>query len=214
VRYLHVAQAGCPSDASAAFALGVKAHRPCLTQSVQNRYVVEHLLAQHFTAQREHDKWITDTTDIPTREGWLSLVTVLDTFTGQIVGWSMGIHHDTQLALAALTMALQHHRPPVGVILHSDRDSECANQLYAEACERKVIRSMSSSGKCYDHAMAESFFATLKLEAIHGQVFATRSEARMAIFDDIEVFYNRHRLHSGIAMLLRSRWQLEPRLLH
>lgn len=177
----------------------VKAHRPCLTRSVQNRYVVENLLAQDFTAQREHEKWVTDTTYIPTREGWLYLVTVLDIFTRQIVGWSMGIQHDAQLALAALTMAFQHHRPPVGVILHSDRGGEFANQLYAEACEGKVIRSMSGSGNCYDNAMAESFFATLKLEAIQGQVFATRLEARMAIFDYIEVFYNRQRLHSGIA---------------
>ena len=177
----------------------VKSHRPCLTRSVQNRYVVENLLAQNFTAEHEHEKWVTDTTYIPTLEGWLYLVTVLDIFTRRIVGWSMGIHHDAPLALAALTMALQHHRPSAGVILHSDRGSEFANQRYAEACEGKVIRSMSDSGNCYDNAMAESFFATLKLEAIHGQVFATRSEARMAIFDYIEVFYNRQRLHSGIA---------------
>ena len=177
----------------------VKSHRPCLTRSVQNRYVVENLLAQNFTAQREHEKWVTDTTYIPTTEGWLYLVTVLDIFTRQIVGWSMSIHHDAQLATAALKMALQHHRPPLNVILHSDRGSEFANQLYAEACEGKVIRSMSGSGNCYDNAMAESFFATLKLEAVQGRVFATRSEARMVIFDYIEVFYNRQRLHSGIA---------------
>jgi transposase InsO family protein len=85
------------------------------------------------------------------------------------------------------------------VIRHSDRGIEFANQHYAEACEGKVIRSMSSSGNGYDNAMAESFFATLKLEAIHGQVFATHSEAGMAISDFIEVFYNRQRLHSGIA---------------
>lgn len=176
-----------------------KNRRPSLTRSVQNRYVVENLLAQDFTAQHEHEKWVTDTTYIPTHEGWLYLVMVLDIFTRRIVGWSMGIHHDAQLALAALTMALQHHAPPAGVILHSDRGSEFANQLYAEACEGKVMRSMSGSRNCYDNAMAESFFATLKLEAVHGQVFATRSEARMAIFDYIEVFYNRQRLHSGIA---------------
>ncbi len=169
----------------------VKPHRPCLTQSVQHRYVVENLLAQDFTAQHEREKWVTDTTYVPTLEGWLYLVTVRDRFTRQIVGWSMGLHHDAQLALAALTMALQHHRPPAGVILHSDRGSEFANQLYAEACDGKVVRSMSGSGNC--------FFATLKLEAVHGQVFVTRSEARMAIFDYIEVFYNRQQLHSGIA---------------
>lgn len=177
----------------------VKPQRSCLTRSVHNQYVVENRLAQDFTAEHKHEKWVTDTTYIPTREGWLYLVTVLDIFTRQIVGWSMGLHHDAQLALAALTMALQHHYPPASVILHSDRGSEFANQLYAEACEGKVIRSMSGSGNCYDNAMAESFFATLKLEAIHRQVFATRSEARLAIFDYIEVFYNRQRLHSRIA---------------
>jgi transposase InsO family protein len=179
--------------------LRTKSHRPCLTRSVHNRYVVENRLAQDFTAQRKHEKWVTDTTYIPTREGWLYLVTVLDIFTRQIVGWSMGLHHDAQLALAALTMALQRHCPPPGLILHSDRGSEFANQLDAEACEGKVIRSMSGSGNCHDNAMVESFFAMLKLEALRGQVFPTRSQARMAIFDYIEVFYNRQRLHSGIA---------------
>ncbi|CAG0950685.1 partial Putative transposase InsK for insertion sequence element IS150, partial [Anaerolineae bacterium] len=176
-----------------------KKRRMCLTRSVHNSYVVENLLAQDFTAQHPHEKWLTDTTYIPTLEGWLYLVTVLDNFTRQIVGWSMGNQHDAPLARSALTMALQHYRPPAGVILHSDRGSEFVNQLYAEACAGNVIRSMSGSGNCYDNAMAESFFATLKLETVHGQVFATRSEARMAIFDYIEVFYNRQRLHSGIA---------------
>lgn len=175
-----------------------KKRRPCLTRSVQNGYVVENLLNQDFTAQQAHEKWVTDTTYVPTLEGWLYLVTVLDIFTRQIVGWSMSIHHDAQLATAALTMALQRHRPPAGVILHSDRGSEFANQLYAQTCAGNVVRSMSAAGNCYDNAMAESFFATLKLEAIHGRVFATRSEARTAIFDYIEVFYNRQRLHSSI----------------
>ena len=175
-----------------------KQRRPCLTRSVQNRYVVENLLAQDFTAQREHEKWVTDTTYIPTLEGWLYLVTVLDSFTRQIVGCLWATSMMCRLPCSALTMALHHHRPPVGVILHSDRGSEFANQLYAEACEGNVIRSMSGSGNCYDNAMAESFFATLKLEAVHRQGFATRSEARMAIFDYIERFYNRQRLHSSI----------------
>lgn len=171
-----------------------------LTRSVQNGYVVGNLLAQDFTATRENEKWVTDTTYIPTHEGWLYLVTVLDIFTRQIVGWSMGNHHDAQLATHALTMALQRQRSPISVLLHSDRGSEFANQLYSETClEAEVIRSMSGSGNCYDNAMAESFFATLKLEAVQARVFATRSEARMVIFDYIEVFYNRQRLHSSIA---------------
>jgi putative transposase len=176
-----------------------KQRRPCLTRSVQNGYVVENRLVQDFSAQHEHEKWVTDTTYIPTLEGWLYLVTVLDSFTRQIVGWSMGNHHDAQLALAALTMALQRHRPPTDVILHSDRGSEFANRVYAETCAGKVVRSMSGSGNCYDNALAESFFATLKLEAIPERGFATRLEARMVLFDYIEVFYNRQRLHSSIA---------------
>ena len=175
-------------------------HRTCLTRSVQNSYVVENRLAQDFTATRENEKWVTDTTYIPTYEGWMYLVTVLDIFTRQIVGWSMGNQHDAPLATSALTMALKRQQPLAGLIVHSDRGGEFANQLYSDTCvEDKVIRSMSGSGNCYDNAMAESFFATLKLEAVQGRVFATRSEARMVIFDYIEVFYNRQRLHSSIA---------------
>ena len=178
----------------------VKKQRACLTRSLQNGYVVENLLAQDFTAKRENEKWVTDTTYVPTDEGWLYLVTVLDIFTRQIVGWSMGNQHDAQLATDALTMALKRQQPLAGLTLHSDRGSEFANQLYSETCaEDKLIRSMSGSGNCYDNAMAESFFATLKLEAVQGRVFATRSEARMVIFDYIEVFYNRQRLHSSLA---------------
>ncbi|MBZ0306266.1 MAG: IS3 family transposase [Anaerolineae bacterium] len=91
-----------------------KTHRPCLTRSVQNRYVVENLLAQDFTASRENETWVTDTTFIPTREGWLYLVTILDIFTRQIVGWSMGQRHDASLACAALTMALKRQQPSAG----------------------------------------------------------------------------------------------------
>ena len=167
---------------------------------MQNAYVVDNLLALDFTASLPNEKWVTDTTYIPTHEGWLYLVMVLDIFTRQVVGWSMGNHHDAPLAVAALKMALKRQQPSAGMILHSDRGREFANQLYAETCvANTVIRSMSSSGNCYDNAMAESFFATLKLEAVQGHVFATRSEARMVIFDFVEAFYNRQRLHSSIA---------------
>jgi putative transposase len=149
----------------------VKKRRACLTRSVQNAYVVENLLAQDFTATRENEKWVTDTTYVPTEEDWLYLVTVLDIFTRQIVGWSMGNHHDAPLATAALTMALKRQQPLAGLILHSDRGGEFANPLYSERCaEDNVIRSMSGSGNCYDNAMAESFFATLKLEAVQACV--------------------------------------------
>ncbi len=147
----------------------VKRRRPGLTRSVQNVYVVDNLLAQDFTATRANEKWVTDTTYIPTHDGWLYLVMVLDIFTRQVVGWSMGKHHDASLAVAALNMALKRQQPSPGLILHSDRGSEFANQLYAEGCAAdKVIRSMSGSGNCYDNAMAESFFATSSWKRFRG----------------------------------------------
>jgi transposase InsO family protein len=111
----------------------------------------------------------------------------------------MGLHHDAELATNALHMAIIHQRPAPGVIIHSDRGSGFANYLFTQTCaEAGIVRSMSAKGKCYNNAMAESFFATLKLEAVRGHVFASRAEARMALFDYMEVFYNRQRLHSGI----------------
>lgn len=177
----------------------VKKGRQSCTKSVTNRYIAPNLVQQQFYASSVNQLWFTDTTFIPTDEGWLYLVTVLDSYSRQIVGWAMGVHHDAELATKALHMAITHQHPTQGLIIHSDRGSEFANHLFAQTCaDAGIIRSMSAKGKCYDNAMAESFFATLKLEAVCGQVFAHRAEARMALFDYIEVFYNRQRLHSGI----------------
>jgi transposase InsO family protein len=176
-----------------------------LTQAVSNGYVVENLLKQDFTASRQQPKWVSDTTYIPTQEGWLYLVTVLDLESRAIVGWAMGDHHDAQLATTALEMALHHHRPRAGLILHTDRGGEFANAQYAQtAAQAKIRRSMSGSGNCYDNAVAESFFASLKLEALHGQIYASKRAARSALFDYIEVFYNRQRLHSSLGFVSPS----------
>lgn len=111
----------------------------------------------------------------------------------------MGDHYDAALATTALDMALSHQRPAPGLMLHSDRGSEFANLLYHNTSQAAgIVRSMSRSGNPFDNAMAESFFATLKLEAVQGRVFASKAEARMVLFDYIEVFYNRTRLHSGL----------------
>lgn len=177
----------------------VKAGRQSCTKSVQNSYIVPNLVQQQFYADGVNQLWFTDTTFIPTHEGWLYLVTVLDSWSRQIVGWAMGLHHDAKLATDALQMAIARQRPAHGLMIHSDRGNEFANRLFAQTCaDEEITRSMSAKGKCYDNAMAESFFATLKLEAVYGRVFATRAQARMALFDYIEVFYNRQRLHSGI----------------
>jgi transposase InsO family protein len=170
-----------------------------LTKAGQSAYFAPNLLRQNFSATRQNEKWGTDTTYIPTREGWLYLVSVMDLFSRQIVGWAMGDHHDADLATSALDMAIRRACPEPGLILHSDRGSEFANaRFHRRAAEGKIRLSMSSTGNCYDNAAAESFFATVKLEAIPEGIFASRQQARMTLFDYIEVFYNRQRLHSGI----------------
>lgn len=177
----------------------VKKGRQLCTKTVTNRYIVPNLVQQQFYVAGVNQLWFTDTTFIPTHEGWLYLVTVLDSYSRQIVGWAMGLHHDAELATKALQMAIVHQRPAKGLIIHSDRGGEFANHLFAQTClDAGIVRSMSATGRCYDNAMAESFFATLKLEAVYGRTCDTRAQARMALFDYIEVFYNRQRLHSGI----------------
>ena len=170
-----------------------------LTKAGQSAYFAPNLLQQDFEARRKNQKWVTDTTYIPTREGWLYLVSVMDLFSRQVVGWAMGEHHDADLARSALDMAIGRARPAAGLILHSDRGSEFTNAwFHGRAAEANIRLSMSSTGNCYDNAAAESFFATVKLEAIPEGIFASRQQARLALFDYIEVFYNRQRLHSGI----------------
>jgi len=170
-----------------------------LTKAGQSAYFAPNLLQQDFEARRKNEKWVTDTTYIPTREGWLYLVSVMELFSRQVVGWAMGEQHDADLATAALDMAIARARPAAGLILHSDRGSEFANaRFHGRAAAAKICLSMSSTGNWYDNAAAESFFATVKLEAIPEGIFASRQQARMALFDYIEVFYNRQRLHSGI----------------
>jgi putative transposase len=170
-----------------------------LTKAGQSAYFAPNLLKQDFEARGLNQKWVTDTTSIPTREGWLYLVSVMDLFSRQVVGWAMDEQHDAQLATSALDMAIRRARPPAGLILHSDRGSEFANATFhGRAAETRIQLSMSSTGNCYDNAAAESFFATVKLEALADGLFASRREAQAALFDYIEVFYNRQRLHSGI----------------
>jgi putative transposase len=170
-----------------------------LTRAARNAYMVENLLAQDFAATRINEKWVTDITYVPTREGWLYLASVLDLYSRQVVGWAMGERHDAELATDALDMAIQRHRPPVGLLLHSDRGGEFASaRFHQRAMDAQMRLSMSDKGNCYDNAVAESFFATVKLEAVRERVYGSRQEARQQLFDYIEVFYNRQRLHSGI----------------
>jgi len=157
-----------------------------------------HLLYRTPTAQPDA-VWVADITYVDTDEGWLYVAGVLDRCTRRCVGWAMGDTLATTLPLAALEMALQHRRPPTGLVHHSDQGVQYASQNYRQRLARAgVIPSMSRRGNCYDNAMMESFWSTLKRELVHRCQFATRAQARTVIFEWIEVFYNRERLHSAL----------------
>ncbi|PZR73750.1 MAG: IS3 family transposase, partial [Chthoniobacterales bacterium] len=146
--------------------------------------------------------WVTDATGVLTAQGWLYLVAVLDVFSRRVVGWAMSPILDTPLALSALRMALNQRRPIGALIVHSDRGSQFASAAYRQLlAQHRLLASMSRKDNCYDNAFIESFWSSLKYELVYHQRFTTRAEARTAIFDYIETFYNRIRLHSSLAYL-------------
>jgi putative transposase len=160
------------------------------------------LLQRTCIAAAPNQVWVADLTYVPTRQGFLFLAIVLDACSRRIVGWSMAAHLRAELVLAALDMALKHRRPAAGVIHHSDHGSQYTAHAFQQRCRQAGIRSsMGSVGDCYDNAMAESFFATLECELLSHSSFPTHAEARSALFDFIEIFYNRQRRHSALAYL-------------
>jgi putative transposase len=172
---------------------------PRTTNSRHDLPIAPNLLDRNFTAERPDAVWLADISYLPTDEGWLYLAAIKDLATRQIVGWSMADHLRAGLCTNALVMALQRCRPPCGLIHHSDRGVQYASEPYRQALERHGIRqSMSRKGNCLDNAPMESFFASLKKEQVHHARFRTREEAKAAVFDYIEIFYNRQRLHSAI----------------
>ena len=153
-------------------------------------------------AQRPDQLWVTDATCVLTGQGWLYVVAVLDTYTRRVVGWAMGAILDAPMTIAALQMALSRRRPPPGLIVHSDRGAQFASGAYRQAlAAHGLVASMSRKGNCYDNAFIESFWSSLKYETVYHRKFATRDEARTAVFDYIESFYNRTRLHSSLGYL-------------
>jgi putative transposase len=151
------------------------------------------------TITRPDQAWGSDATCVLTGQGWLYVVVVLDLFTRRVVGWAMAAHLDAQVMLDALHMAINRRRPPAGLIVHSDRGAQYASTEYRQLLARHgLIASMSRKGNCYDNAFVESFWSSLKYETVYHQRFATRAEAKAALFDYIEVFYNRTRLHSSL----------------
>jgi putative transposase len=157
---------------------------------------------QSLAVQRPDQVWATDATCVLTGQGWLYLVAVLDVFTRRVIGWAMHQSLDAQLVVAALRMALAQRRPGQPLIIHSDRGAQFASAAYRQLLtQHRLLASMSRKGNCYDNAFIESFWSTLKYELVYHHRFTTYAEARTAIFDYIETFYNRIRMHSALAYL-------------
>jgi transposase InsO family protein len=187
---------------------GKGSRRPLTTASRHTLPVAENHLHQHFEAQQPNQKWVADITYIATAQGWLYLAAVLDLFSRKIVGWAMDTSLHSDLVVRALDMALTARRPPPGLLHHSDRGSQYASLLYqAHLHARHILPSMSRTGNCYDNAVMESFFATLKVECVHDQRFASPQAAQQEIFRYIEGFYNRSRLHSALGYLSPDRFE-------
>src|SRR6202051_244251 len=180
---------------------GVSRRRFVTTTVKGNNRQAPDLVERNFTAETPDLLWVADITYIPTWAGFLYLAVVLDAYSRRIVGWSMATTLATQLVLDALNMALVTRRPR-GVIHHSDQGSQYTSIEFGHRCREAGVRpSMGSVGDAYDNAMCESFFATLECELLDRHRFKTQAEARIAVFDFIEGFYNRRRRHSSIGYL-------------
>jgi transposase InsO family protein len=178
------------------------------TDSDHDHPIAANVLNRNFEAKGPNEKWATDITYIWTGEGWLYLATVMDLYSRRIVGWSMADHLETGLCLGALRMALEDRTDVEGLIHHSDRGVQYASSRYREALDALGIEcSMSRRANCWDNAVAESFFGTLKNELIYRRPWSTREEVRGAISEYIEIFYNRVRRHSTIGGISPAKFE-------
>lgn len=172
------------------------------TNSNHDNPIAENLLERDFTATAPNQRWVTDITGIETDEGVLYLSAIEDLFSRKVVGWAMDEHMETSLILRSLNMAVADRRPGADLIHHSDRGCQYTSGDYRQKLETAgITASMSRRGDCYDNACAESFWGRLKVELIYRQHYRTRAEAKAAIFEYIEVFYNRTRRHSTLDYL-------------
>jgi putative transposase len=160
------------------------------------------LVGRKFAARAADRLWVADITYLPTWQGFLYLAVVLDAFSRKVVGWAMADHLRAELVVDALEMALERRRPAEGVVHHSDRGAQYTSLAFGQRCRRAGIApSMGSTGDCYDNALAESFFATLECELIRRGRWRTHAEARLAVFEFVEAFYNARRRHSALGYL-------------
>lgn len=167
------------------------------TDSNHNLPVANNILNRDFYSGIPDTKYVGDITYIPTNEGWLYLATVIDLYSRKVVGWSMDENMKVSLVNDALSMAINTRKPSKGLIWHTDRGSQYASYSHRDLLNKHgIVQSMSRKGNCWDNAVAESFFHTLKTELTHHEIYETRAEANQSIFEYIEVFYNRQRMHS------------------
>lgn len=172
------------------------------TNSNHKLPVAPNLLQQNFSASKPNEKWVSDITYVWTEEGWLYLAVVMDLYSRMVVGWAMHERMTSQLVIDALQMAIWRRKRPQGVIIHSDRGSQYCSHDYQELLTGNgFICSMSKRGDCYDNASMESWNHSFKVEAIHGEKFLTRADAKNHVFEYIDVYYNRKRLHSRLGYL-------------
>ena len=174
-------------------------YRPQTTDSRHDHPIAPNLLAERPAPSRPDTVWVTDFTYLPTSAGWLFLAVVLDLYSRRVVGWAFSHQLNTSLALAALRMALTQRRPARGLLHHSDRGCQYASDAYrAELAAHGLVASMSRKANPYDNAAMESFYATLKIECLHQQPPASPADTQAQVFDYLEAFYNRERLHSAL----------------
>jgi putative transposase len=189
---------------------------PITTRSNPKHAVAPNLLQQDFTAERPNEKWTGDITSIPTAQGWLYLAVILDVFSRRVIGWAMSARCDELLVETALRMALARRRPEAGLLHHTDRGSQYTSRAYQQVFEQVEIKvSMSGKGNCYDNAVTESFFGTVKDECVHRTLYHSHDEARQSLFEYLEVFYNRQRRHSSLGYLspavFEQQWELRAK---
>jgi putative transposase len=183
-------------------AIAAKSKRPFRPRTTESRHgcgIAPNRLKEQAPVTRINQTWAADITYLHTAGGWIYLAGVMDLFSRKIVGWSLGYSLQTPLVKEALQQALALRRPAAGLLHHSDRGIQYASSVFQELLHsKKMIPSMSAAGNCYDNAKMESFWSTLKTELVHRQEFTDLPQARSALFEYIEVFYNRQRLHSAL----------------
>ena len=179
------------------------------TDSAHAQPIAPNVLERDFETSAPNEVWVTDVTYVWTDEGWLYLAAIIDLFARRVVGWAASDTNDTQLALTALAMATKRRKPARGLVHHSDRGSPYASDDYRRALTKLgIVASMSRKGDCWDNAVAESFFATLKVELVDDVDYATRAAGVASIGDYIELFYNRERRHSHIGYVSPVEYEL------